>query len=607
MPLFSKQFSLYRTTFKHLTFVIIGFGLCCISHPAYAAAVSWTGGSGAWETGGNWSGGSAPGADDDVTIDASVTVTINGTTTINSLTLGNGSGTTSPTLSFDYDAISGTALIIDEGDLTVNTSSTVTHTDAIQGAKDGTINIDVQGGNVTVNGSITGDAKGYEGGKGNPESGYGSGGGTGTGSWETGGGGGGYAGTGGLGTGAGTVGGGGSYGSFTNPTNLGSGGGTGDGSMDGGDGGGALKLSVGGELAVGGTISFNGGNGSYGGNCGHGYAPGGGGSGGSINISTQTLSGAGTIRANGGNGRAYCGTSGNGGGGRILVSYSSQNTFTGSVSVTDGVNGNAGQDGTALIIDSTNNDLYLQATQRWHANPSLEGVTHTYRNVTVSNNSTLYISSFIDIGSHTGGNDSSSLIDSGSSWAVDSWDGVTVANHSDGGKGTVTSNTSTEASVTLSGGTGNDWDTGDVYHLGKGIIFNAVNFTLESGSTINGNSAGYYPGTAEQQWGYGPGRGGPGGWEKGGGGGGHGGAGGVGGGVAGATYGVQLNPLDLGSGGASGDGGPDGGYGGAAIKITGSTSVDISGSIYMNGGIGQAFGNCGHGSGPGGGGFWRVR
>jgi len=239
---------------KSLTYL---FGLCLLASVSIllpksvsAAAISWTGGSGAWETGSNWSGSSVPDDTDDVTIDATVTVTINATTTINSLTLG---GSNSPTLTFDYDAITGTALIIDDGNVTVNSGATITHTDATNATVNGTIDIDVQTGNFTLTGNVDIDDIGNDGGAAQSD-GYGTG--KGTYVFDRAGGGGGYGGAGGTGTNSGGIGGS-SYGSLTAPSVLGSGGGGGQNDA-GGDGGGAIKLTVNGTLTVAGTIDADG-------------------------------------------------------------------------------------------------------------------------------------------------------------------------------------------------------------------------------------------------------------------------------------------------------------------------------------------------------------
>jgi hypothetical protein len=118
-------------------------------------------------------------------------------------------------------------------------------------------------------------------------------------------GGGGHGGSGGSGL---SVLGGGTYGSFSQPTDLGSGGGASS-SFAGKRGGGAARVIVGGTLTVNGEIAADGQ--AYDG------TPGGGGSGGSVWVTAGAVTGSGTIHANG-RGYTSC-TSGGGGGGRVAV------------------------------------------------------------------------------------------------------------------------------------------------------------------------------------------------------------------------------------------------------------------------------------------------
>ena len=71
-------------------------------------------------------------------------------------------------------------------------------------------------------------------------------------------------------------------------------------------------------------------------------------------------------------------------------------------------------------------------------------------------------------GTHTGSNNSSNLVDSAAkfqTWKVKAGD--TIRNDTDGSEGSVNSIVSeTELSVSLSGGTDDDFDTSDVYYLG---------------------------------------------------------------------------------------------------------------------------------------------
>ena len=71
------------------------------------------------------------------------------------------------------------------------------------------------------------------------------------------------------------------------------------------------------------------------------------------------------------------------------------------------------------------------------------------------------------IGDHTGDDAASKLTDSSASWTVDELVGFTIYNKTDGSSGTVTANTSTTVTATLSGGTDNDWDEDDEYIVQK--------------------------------------------------------------------------------------------------------------------------------------------
>ncbi|TLM81173.1 MAG: hypothetical protein FDZ75_08030, partial [Actinobacteria bacterium] len=134
------------------------------------------------------------------------------------------------------------------------------------------------------------------------------------------------------------------------------------GSVAGGAGGGAIHLIVSGTLAVDGTLSANGLNGStaY-------AAPAGGGSGGSIWIEAATLIGAttGKIQANGGNGLPeHAGYSSGGSGGRIAINVTS-NSFNGNGQVQSYGGGGLARGGAGtiywapekrLVIDNNGNN-----------------------------------------------------------------------------------------------------------------------------------------------------------------------------------------------------------------------------------------------------------
>lgn len=70
-------------------------------------------------------------------------------------------------------------------------------------------------------------------------------------------------------------------------------------------------------------------------------------------------------------------------------------------------------------------------------------------------------------GTHDGANDATVLTDSGETWTTDEWVGYTIKNITDGSQGLITANTATTITVGggLYGGTDNDFDTGDTYHI----------------------------------------------------------------------------------------------------------------------------------------------
>lgn len=100
------------------------------------------------------------------------------------------------------------------------------------------------------------------------------------------------------------------------------------------------------------------------------------------------------------------------------------------------------------------------------------------------------------VGSHTAAGNAAVLEDSTQSWPTNALIGYTLTNTTDGSSTTVTANTATTATGVLSGGTDDDWDTNDHYHLRlsgtanfqEGInVFTSV--TPDDGfMTITGNS-----------------------------------------------------------------------------------------------------------------------
>lgn len=339
--------------------------------------VSWDGGGGDtnWETAANWSNDLVPDDNSNVTIDFDGTVRINAATTINALAVGSAAGTNIPILSFNYDAIAGGPLSVDNGDVVIHDGAQIIHTSAGYGEViNGMINLEVVAGDLTIDGEIFAGAKGYRGGRGDLEDGEGPGGGLAI-QWSRGEGG-------GYGNYGGGNGGGAPYGDHDGPLDLGSGGGGAYNGAVGGHGGGTIRLSVAGILTNNGDINADGGNG---GNNGWGA---GGGTGGSVLIFAGTITGtesAATISADGGDSGDT--SSGIGSGGRIALYYSVDYSFPGTVSAEQGGGGgwSSGR-GTNILVDDTNNNLYIRYYQSWRANPNLEGSIHSHNNIYLQNN-----------------------------------------------------------------------------------------------------------------------------------------------------------------------------------------------------------------------------
>lgn len=70
---------------------------------------------------------------------------------------------------------------------------------------------------------------------------------------------------------------------------------------------------------------------------------------------------------------------------------------------------------------------------------------------------------------HDGSGNAATLSDSKQNWETNQWVGATLTNVTDGSTATVTANTSTTITGTLSGGTDNDWDLNDQYTVAHTI------------------------------------------------------------------------------------------------------------------------------------------
>lgn len=73
-------------------------------------------------------------------------------------------------------------------------------------------------------------------------------------------------------------------------------------------------------------------------------------------------------------------------------------------------------------------------------------------------------------GAHDGADNASVLTDSGEAWTVNEHVGLTITNTTDGSSGTITANSSTTVTATLTGGAEDDWDIGDSYTISRDSV-----------------------------------------------------------------------------------------------------------------------------------------
>ena len=302
--------------------------------------------SGDWFDWQNWSPQGVPGPLDDVTLSGGDTL-LPYPVNIASMTVTN-SGTI---LTFTNWSTTVTA-----ANVTIAPDTTVTHSDCYRYPEDMSNRVNFVVTDMTINGTIDVEGKGYFHGQ-RPDYGpsiYGQGPGRGFGGHRSGGGGG-YGGRGGKSSDGDWWGY--TYGSATNPVGPGSGGGFGANHRPtaAGDGGGSVRIDASGTLTLNGIINANGVDCSI--------DHGGGGSGGAIWINSLSFAGStGTsLTAKGGDTR---GDGGSGGGGRIALYYSAK-TYLGTHNVSAGVQSDTivreGVVGTyEEIIISTGSSLTVQ-------------------------------------------------------------------------------------------------------------------------------------------------------------------------------------------------------------------------------------------------------
>jgi hypothetical protein len=384
-------------------------------------------------------------------------------------------------------------------------------------------------------------------------------------------GGGGYGGQGGNGS---AYSGGSTHGSLTQPTSLGSGGGQSNTTYLGGYGGGAIRLSVGGNLSVGGSIMADGGPPMST------IASPGGGSGGSVYITTATLSGSNVVSAKGGNSGSSDG--GGGGGGRIAVYYDSDNStvsyqaYGGSGTGYGGagtvyLKDNAAQNGN-LLLD--NNDQNPTLNDYYYGKTTLNG-SFTFNSITIQNYANLNVGSGDSIVySSLNWSTKGVITDSGGVMNLVSGTGdLTIP-----ATAVLVANTArTYTNLTVNGMiTHSDNYDQETYKINLTVN---NNLTIGTSGSINADNKGYISST---------GTGSPAtdGSINGNGGAGYGGAGGNGGGTnGGSTYGSLMEPVNMGSGGGQYSSSNTGGEGGGIIKLTVGSTLTNNGVISANGQI----------------------
>jgi hypothetical protein len=465
-------------------------------------------------------------------------------------------------------------------------------------------------GNVTITptGSIDESAKGYA-------NGYGPGAGTTSGAAAS------YGGTGGKSNNS-------VYGDITNPTNIGSGAYYGGCvwmmgcAPYNGYGGGAIILSIAGNLVNNGSILAN--ATQNGGDAG--------GSGGSINITTSgTFAGTGIISAIGGSfsddgGQAYAG---GGGGGRIALNYASK-TYTGTITARGGTGYeylahwwddelvayyDGGPGSIFTKASGTNGDLLFDDTGTSDTLDSSKGYAvlntdMTLDNLTFRNESTVKVSSNITVtGAINIGTNSNLVLESTAditystlNWAARILDNGGIMRFSPNNGdldipngGTYISNSIKTFNNAHINGLMTSLANGSTEQYKVNLSFTG-DMLISSTGSIDVSGKGYNSAS-----GPGAGTSGAGGTY-----------GGSGAGNTSATYGVESNPVNLGSGGSAGSGG-------GAIILTLSGTLTDSGTINANGsgngaggsinlttraltGTGSMTANGGNGSSGGGGG-----
>lgn len=468
-------------------------------------------------------------------------------------------------------------------DIVVDAGGLITHS-SNSTVKQYWVNLDVD--NLTLNGNINVDGKGYA-----AENGPGAGVGF-SGSGNVGGAS--HAGLGNPGISSTGI----TYGSVKLPNDLGSGGGTSTTFYTGGAGGGLVILKIADDFTFNGDISANGATGAS-----NVIYKGGGGAGGSVRVETKNLLGAGgEITVMGGEGAG-----GNGGGGRsslvvtdddLLYGGGSLNSVT--VTATGGLtNALPGAGGTIYMkgpLDTNGHLTFNNGTLNYTPGRETEiNASEVFDSLTVANSNTgVAIKNGVSFNMMTSTLNYPLRM---AGTAVFNGNSLTIT-----GTGQLYMDRSANYvlnDLTLQSGSLMSHMPNESAQTDEIRLTIATSFDLQAGAVIDVTGKGFAVGQ-------GPGRAQTSGGTKAGGGASHGGLGGQTGATsnAGLIYGIPTAPATIGSGGANGTGACLGSKGGGLVKIT-ATNLNFDGDIIADGAPVNA-GACQSGGGGSGGGVYLV-
>ena len=160
--------------------------------------------------------------------------------------------------------------------------------------------------------------------------------------------------------------------------------------------------------------------------------------------------------------------------------------------ITIGVDDSNGDDQTYITLDGVNKRIQvhkpLYGLGGWTGDLSVSGVI---------NGLLKPVGVLVPSGVQDGGDDQAIMTDGGIDIGASALVGMTVYNVTDESSCTITANAATTITCTLAGGTGNDWDDGDVWQVGPGPSQSGSMFYVGAAGTIRhpatlGYVAGYY-------------------------------------------------------------------------------------------------------------------